>query len=84
MNFLTEKHGSEDYKIKYFYKRLHFTVIYTCYTWLERLLNSKHFCDRKSKQINNANLHVNRQLYIIYENMQIEITNCILVALAGT
>ena len=42
-------------------------------TLLERLLNSKHFCNTKSKEIIYANLHGNRQSYIINANMQIKI-----------
>ena len=59
--------------MKCFYKRVHFTLIYRCYIWLERLLNSEHFCDNKGKQILNANLHGNQQSSIIYANMQIKI-----------
>ena len=54
-------------------ERVYFTVIYTCYIWLERLLNSEHFCYTKSRQIIYASLHGNQQSYIIYANMQIKI-----------
>lgn len=46
--FLTEKLCSEDNKMKYFYKRVYFTVIYTCYTCKREVINSKHSCATKS------------------------------------
>lgn len=70
--FLERENLSEDYKINGFIKD-YFTVIYTCYIWLESLLNSEHFFDTKSKQIIYANRHGNQQSHKIYTNMQIEI-----------